>query len=460
LGDHFIAILPQVSFSAPIDLHMTPRVLWFSLAVGLFSVLVFGGMPAWEGSQSSPNDAVKEYGRSGLGTRARVRKVLVVAQMSVSLILVIGATLLIRSLWNAETSNPGFDAHQNMLVMDLALGFKTHEQASTYIKEARRRIDAIPGVLGTAAGMRIPFGLSGGGATRTVFLPGASGAAARDGIPVGYDPVTDNFFAMLGTRILRGRPIDVRDLQSRANVMVINQVMAQRFWPGQDPIGKRVRLQKANGDLYEIIGVAENSKNEAFIEDSVPYFYTPMRQSDYGELEMVVKTNSAPSTVAAEVRSTLLDLNHGVEIIYFTSLREHVRMAMGDQRSAAGLTASLGGLGLLLAAVGLYGLTSLLAGRRKHEIGVRMALGAQKGDILRMVIGQGLKLSLIGVVIGAAGALALTRFLRSLLFEVQPTDPLTFFLVAVLLSLVAVAACYIPARRAMKVDPMVALRYE
>ncbi|MGB7022572.1 MAG: ABC transporter permease [Candidatus Acidiferrales bacterium] len=453
-------ILPQVSFSVPIDVHMTPRVLWFSLAVGLVSGFVFGGMPAWQGSQSSPNDAVKGYGRSGSGTRGSARKVLVVAQMAVSLIVVVGAALLIRSLWNAETANPGFDAHQDMLVMELVPGFKTDEQAGTYVQEARRRIDAIPGVLGTAAGLRIPFGLSGGGAKRTLFLPGASGAAARDGIPVGYDPVSDNFFDMLGTRILRGRPIDAHDLQAGADVMVINQAMAQRFWPGQDPIGKHVRLQKANGDLYEVIGVAENSKNEAFIEDTVPYLYTPMRPGDYGELAMAVKTTGALSTVAGEVRRTLLDLNSGVEIIYFTSLREHVRMAMADQRVAAELTASLGGLGLLLAGVGLYGLTSLLAGRRTHEIGIRMALGAQKGDILRMVVGRGLKLALIGVVIGVAGALVLTRFLRSMLFEVQPTDPLTFFTVAALLSLVALAASYIPARRAMRVDPMVALRHE
>ena len=453
-------ILPQVSFSAPIDVHMTPRVLWFSLAVGLVSVLVFGGMPVWQGSQTSPNDAVKEYGRSGSGTRGSARKVLVVAQMAVSLILVLGAALLLRSLWNAETANPGFDAHQNMLVMELVPDFKTDEQASTYVQEARRRIDAIPGVVGTAAGLRIPFGLSGGGATRTVFLPGALGAAARDGIPIGYDPVSDNFFDMLGTRVLRGRPIDAHDLQTGAHVMVINQVMAQRFWPDQDPIGKRVRLQNANGDLYEVIGVAENSKNEAFIEDPAPYLYTPMRPSDYGELAMVVKTAGAPSTVAAQVHHTLLDLNHSPEIVYFTGLREHVRMAMGDQRSAAELTAFLGGLGLLLAAVGLYGLTSLLAVRRTHEIGVRMALGAQRGDIRRMVLGQGLKLALIGLLIGVGGALALTRFVRSMLFEVQPTDPLTFFAVAALLSLVALLASYLPARRAMKVDPMVALRYE
>jgi len=454
-------ILPQVSFSAPIDVHITPGVLWFSLAVGLVSVFIFGGMPAWQGSQSSPGDALKEYGRWGAGSRGSARKVLVVSQVAVSLLLVVGAGLLVRSLWNAETANPGFDAHQNMLVMELVPNLETNEQAArAYVEEARHLIDGISGVLGTAAGLRIPFGLSGGGATRTVFLPGASGAAATDGIVVGYDPVTDDFFRMVGTRILRGRPIDARDLQAGAHVMVINDVMTQRFWPGQDPIGKHVRLQKPDGDLYEVIGLAENSKNEAFIEDAVPYLYTPMRVSDYDELAMVVKTAGAPSTVAGEVRRTLLNLNRGIEIIYFATLREHVRMAMADQRAAAELTAGLGGLGLLLAGIGLYGLMSLVIGRRTHEIGIRMALGAQPRNVLGMVLTQGTKMALLGVAIGVAGAFALTRLMTSLLFGVTPHDPLTFAGVATLLGLVTLLACYVPARRAMRVDPMVALRHE
>jgi putative ABC transport system permease protein len=454
------AVLPQTSFSAPIDVPMTPRVLWFLLTMGLISVVIFGGMPAWQASQTSPGDAVKEEGRWSTGSRGSGRKVLVVAQTAVSLVLVTGAGLLIRSLWNTETADPGFDAHQNMIVMELVSGVKTDKQSRAYVEEARRRVDAIPGVLGTAAGLRIPFGISGGGATRTVFLPGATGAAATDGVPVGYDPVSDNFFEILGTGILRGRSIDAHDLQTAAHVMVINQVMAQRFWPGQDPIGKHVRLQKADGDLYEVIGIAKNSKNEAFIEDAVPYFYSPMRLSDYGELAMVVKTAGAPSSVVGEVRRTLLSLNKDTEIIYFSTLRQHVRMAMGDQRVAAELTAVLGGLGLILAAVGLYGLTSLLIGRRTHEIGIRMALGAQPANILRMVLGYSAKMALVGVAVGIGAAFMLTGLMKSLLFGVTARDPLTFAGVTILLMLVALAASWVPAWRAMRVDPMVALRHE
>lgn len=453
-------LLPQISFTTPVDAHMTPQVLWFSAGAGLLAVFVFGSVPAWQASESSPAGAIKQHGRGGAERRALARGVLAVVQLAVSVVLVAGAGLLLRSLWNAESANPGFDAHQNMLVMDLVPGLETGEQERAFINEARRSIEEIPGVLGTAAGMRIPFGLSGSGATRTVFFAGATGSAATEGVPIRYDPVSDRFFEILGTRILRGRPIDARDVQSGAHVMVINQTAAQRFWPNQDPIGKQVRLQKPDGDLYEVIGVAENSKNEAFVEDPLPYLYTPMRPSDYGELAMVVKTEGDPSTVAGEVRRTLLKLNRGVEIIYVSSLREHVRMAMADLRAAVELTASLGGLGLLLAAVGLYGLTSFLVGCRTQEIGIRLALGAQRGEVLQMILGHGAKLAFAGVAIGIAAALALTRLMASLLFGVTAHDPLTFAAVAILLIAVALLACYIPARRAMRVDPIIALRYE
>jgi putative ABC transport system permease protein len=453
-------ILPQASFSAPIDAPITSRVMWFALAVGLTSVLIFGGLPAWQASLSSPGDAFKEYGRCSTGSRSSARKVLVIAQIAVSVVLVAGAGLLIRSLWNAETANPGFDAHQNMLVMELVPGFNKDEQSRAYVEEARRRIDAIPGVVGTATGLRIPFGLSGSGATRTVFFPGTPGAAATEGVPVGYDPVSDNFFAMLGTRILGGRPIDIHDLQTGGHVIVINQAMAERFWPGQDPIGKHIRLQKPDGDLYEVVGVAENSKNESFIEDAVPYFYSPMRASDYGELAMVVKTAGSPSTVSGAVRHALTGLSRNAEIIYFTTLHDHVRLAIADQRATARLTAGLGGLGLVLATIGLYGLMVLLTGRRAREIGVRMALGARPYDVLRMVLGYGAVLALTGVAIGLVAAFALAQLMKSLLFGISPYDPPTFVGVATVLMLSALAACYVPARRAMRVDPMVALRHE
>jgi predicted permease len=452
-------LLPQLSFTTPIDAPLTGRVLWFSVGAGLLSLFAFAGIPAKQGSRIPLAGTLKQQGRTA-PARTSARSTLVAAQVAISAVLVLAAGLLVRSLLNAEAANPGFDAHQHMLVLDFSPDFKTQQASRTFVEEARRHIQAIPGVLGTAVSMRIPFGLSGSGATRKVFFAGATGRAAIDGIPIRYDPVGDNFFLMMGTAILHGRPIDAHDLQTDAHVIVANQLLAQRFWPDQNPIGQFVRLQRADGDRYEVIGVAQNSVNADFLEAPMPYLYTPMRLEDYGEIEMVVKTAADPSSVAATVRRTLLDLDPGLTLIYFKTLREHVRLAMADQRISAGLIASLGVLGLLLAAVGLYGLTSYVVGIRTREIGIRIALGAQKRDVLRMVIGQGLKLALIGVSIGIAGALALTSFLSSLLYGVKPTDTLTFIAVSLILIAVALVACYIPARRAAKVDPMVALRYE
>jgi putative ABC transport system permease protein len=452
-------LLPQLSFTTPIDAPLTGRVLWFSVGAGLLSVFAFAGIPAKQGSRIPLAGTLKQQGRTA-PARTSARSTLVAAQVAISAVLVLAAGLLVRSLLNAQAANPGFDAHQHMLVLDFSPDFKTQQASRTFVEEARRRIQAIPGVLGTAVSMRIPFGLSGSGATRKVFFAGATGRAAIDGIPIRYDPVGDNFFMMMGTAILHGRPIDAHDLQTDAHVIVVNQLLAQRFWPDQNPIGQFVRLQRADADRYEVIGVAQNSVNADFLEAPMPYLYTPMRLDDYGEIEMVVKTAADPSSVVATVRRTLLDLDPGLTLIYFKTLREHVRLAMADQRISAGLIALLGVLGLLLAAVGLYGLTSYVVGIRTREIGIRIALGAQKRDVLRMVIGQGLKLALIGVGIGIAGALALTRFLSSLLYGVKPTDTLTFIAVSLILIGVALAACYIPARRAAKVDPMVALRYE
>jgi putative ABC transport system permease protein len=454
-------LLPELGFTTPIDAHMTSRVLWFSIGAGLLSVFVFGGIPGWQGTDNSPAEVLKQHGR-GATSRALLRSALVVAQVAVSMVLVAGAGLLVRSLVNAESADPGFDAHQNMIVMELAPSFsaKTDEASRAYAEEARRRIEAIPGVLGTAVGLRIPFGLSGSGATRRVFFAGATGSAATEGIPVLCDPVSDNFFEIMGTRVLRGRSINAHDFQTGARVMVINQTLAQRFWNAQDPIGRHVRLSKPDSEPYEIIGVAENSKNQDFVEDPMPYFYMPMELDDFSELAMVVKTAGDPSTVAGQVRRTLLNLNRDAPIIYFNTLRQHVRLALASQRMTAELIAALGGLGLLLAAVGLYGLTSFLVGRRTQEIGIRMALGARRASILRLVMGRTLLLTSVGLAIGLAAAVAASGALRAFLFGVAPHDVLVFTAAIAVLGLAACAAALAPALRAMKVDPMVALRYE
>ncbi len=454
-------LLPPLDLGAatPVDAHMTARVLWFSVAAGLVAVFAFGTIPAIKGSRNAPAGTLNERGRGGT-PRASVRSVFVVAQVAISLMLVVAAGLLVRSLLNAEAANPGFDAHQNMLVYDFGADFKTPEAYRAFIDEARRRIARLPGVLGTAVAMRIPFGLSGGGFTRKVFFAGATGRAATDGIPVGSDPVSNDFFRIMGTRILQGRGIDAHDLQANAHVIVIDQTMARRFWPNGNAVGDYVHLDKPDGPRHEVIGIAEDSKNEEFIEAPAPYLYTPMGLGDYGELEMVVKTAPNPSSAAGLVRQTLTGLDPGLTIVYSNTLRQHVRLAMASERLSAELVASLGALGLLLAAVGLYGVTSYLVRSRTREIGIRMALGATRTSVLRLVMSRALLLTCIGLAIGVAGALGATGLLRALLFGVAPHNALVFTAGMVVLALAASAASLLPALRATRVNPTEALRYD
>jgi putative ABC transport system permease protein len=454
-------LLPDIGFSAQIDAHMSGRVLLFAGLSAAVSLLLFGLLPAWQASGTAPVNALKQQGALGGRSHARMRSGLVASQVAVSLVLAVSGGLLMRSLLNAENADPGFDAHQNMLVLELIPGFGARGAGAerAFVEEARRRLEALPGVAGTAAGMRIPFGLSGSGATRKVFFPGAP-RIDQDGIPIHYDPVSDRFFELLGTRLLRGRAIDVHDAQEHARVIVVNQTMASRFWPGRDPIGERVRLDKPDGDLYEVVGVAQNSVNADFAEGPMPYLYTPMSAEDYGELTLIVKTRPSASSLAGAVRSSLRGLNRDVPIIYMATMREHMRMATSEERMTTSLIVSLGGLGLLLVAVGLYGLTSFLVGRRAREIGIRLALGAEPRSIFELVIGRALYVTGVGVAIGAAGAVAATRALRSFLFGVGPGDAWAFVTGIAVLAAVTCAAAFVPARRATRVNPVTVLRAE
>jgi putative ABC transport system permease protein len=466
LGSYLIEwlprFLPETGLTARIDAHMGGRVLLFAGLAALASLVVFGLLPAWQASGAAPMQALKQQESRGGAARARMRSGLVVTQVAISLMLTVSGGLLVRSLVNAEGADPGFDAHQNMLVLELVPGFGTRGAgaARAFVQEARRRVEALPGVVGTAAAMRIPFGLSGSGATRRVFLPGAPGAGGTDGIPIHYDPVSDRFFELVGTRLLKGRAIDAHEVETHARVMVVNQTMARRFWPGRDAVGQPVRLDAWDGEAYRVIGVAEDSVNADLAEDPVPYLYTPMADGDYGELTLVVKTLTDPSPAAREVRRLLRDLNPDVPTIYLATLRDHMRLATSDQRMTTRLIASLGALGLFLVAVGLYGLTSFLVGRRTREIGIRLALGAQPRAVFEQVIGRALLLSAVGVVAGAAGAVAATRALRAFLFGVGPADVPAFTMGVAIVVAVTCAAAFVPAWRAAKVDPVTALRSE
>jgi len=455
-------LLPDLGFSAPIDPHLNGRVLLFALGASLGALALFGLLPAWLVSGAAPIAVLR--GRHGLtgAPRARLRSALVVAQVALSTMLVVASGLLVRSLVAARDADPGFDAHQNLLVLELVPGFGASEPGAQrqFAEEARRRIEAIPGVVGTALTMRVPFGLSGSGATRKAFLPGVAPTTQIDGTPIRYNPVGDRFFSLLGTRLLRGRAIDERDVRSGARVVVVNETMANRYWPDREAIGQRLRLDRRDDEPFEVIGVAEDSANDELGAAPAPYFYTPMTDGDFGELALVVKTAGDAGAAADAVRRALRELNPAVPTLYLATMRQHMRLATSDLRMTAGLVVALGALGLLLSAVGLHGLVTFLAGRRTRELGLRMALGARPLSIFDLVIRGALRLSLLGLLLGAVGAAAVTRALRSLLYGVEAGDPASFAAAFAVIVAATLAASFLPARRAARTDPSEALRVE
>ncbi len=453
------SFMPQTSVPTGVDAYVSARGLVMAVAVVVLSLLLFAVIPALLATKLSPAGGLRQHGAEPGRVRVSTRSALVVTQVALSLVLVVSAGLLVRSLWNGLKLDPGFNAHQSMLVIDFAPDLNSDAENMRLTEELRRRIEALPGVAGTTAALRVPFGLSGSGLTEKVFVSQSPGAD-REGATIHYDPVADRYFEILGTRIIRGRAIDRRDVETHARVLVVNQQMAARFWPNQDGVGQRFRLDRADGEEYEVIGVAENGRYNDIQEDAMPYFFVPMRAQDYGEVEMAVKTTTDPGIVATPFRQTLRALNANAPIIDLVTMRDHVRQALYVQLVTSRLISTLGLLGLVLVAVGIYGLMSFVVGKRTHEIGVRLALGSQRSAIFRLMLRYVLQLTLIGAVIGVAAAVAAGHYLRSLLVGVAPTDLLVFSLATAVLLAMAFLAALAPAMSAVRVDPIIALRDE
>ena len=428
-------------------------------AVVVLSLLLFAVIPALLAARLSPAGGLRQHGAEPGKVRVSTRSALVVTQVALSLVLIVSAGLLVRSLWNGLKLDPGFNAHQPMLVVDFGPAMNSDVENMRLTEELRRRVEALPGVAGTTVALRVPFGLSGSGATHKVFAPQSAGAD-QEGATINYDPVGDRYFEILGTRILRGRAIDRHDVETGARVLVVNQQMAARFWPDQDVVGRRLRLDRADGEEYEVIGVAENGKYNDIQEDTMPYFFLPMQPQHYGEVEMAVKTATDPGALAMPFRQALRALNANAPIIDLVSLRDHVRQTLYVQQVTSRLIGALGLLGLVLVAVGIYGLMSFVVGKRTHEIGVRLALGSQRSAIFRLMLRYVLQLTLIGAVIGAAAAVVAGYYLRSLLVGVAPADLLVFSIATAVLLIMAFLAGLVPAMNAVRVDPIIALRAE
>ncbi|HKQ78136.1 MAG TPA: ABC transporter permease [Blastocatellia bacterium] len=441
-----------------LDVSLDGRVLIFTLAVSLLTGALFGLAPALQSSRPDLVAALKDetsVQRQGGRRRFTTRQALVVTQVALSLTLLIGAGLFLQSLGRALTFDPGF-ASQNLLIASLTTRgvAMTKEQGQAFYRQALERVGGLPGVRSASLTYIAPLG--GGGQRRGVQIEGYEPRPNED-LELNCNLIGLNYFNTMGIPLALGRDFDARDGESSPGVVIVNEELARRYFPGQNPIGKRLRFG-SNSPYREIIGVARSAKYRQLREAPLPFIYIPLAQEYSSGMTLLTRAVGDPADLAQAVRHEINSLNKDVPVFGVRTMSEQIDATLSSDRMIASLLGAFGGIALLLAVVGIYSVMSFAVTQRAREIGVRVALGARGADVLRLVIGQGMKLVVIGVAIGLAMSLALTRLTASLLFEVSATDPITFTLVALLLIGVALMACYLPARRAAKVDPVVALR--
>jgi len=440
---------------------LDPRVLIFAVVVSIVSGLLFGLAPALQASNPNLVPTLKGDITMPVGSRRfrpNLRKGLVVVQVGLSLCALIAAGLVVRSLQKAQGVNPGFNS-ENVLLMAFNLGREGYSEAQgrNFHKLLLERIRAVPGVVSATIARDRPFG---GGFQRSVFIEGQEPPPGGRGLLVQTNNIEKGFFETLGIPRLRGRDFEETDNAQSPKVMIINEAMANRFWPDQDPIGKRLKLF-GDTDFRQVVGVVGDSKYNSLTEPRRPFMYIPLQQEYAPQVNVHVRTATDSRTLVAALRSEVQRIDASLPILNVQTLSERVSNSLSNERNQATLLGSGGVLALILAAMGLYGVMAYTVAQRTREIGIRMALGAGRSNVMGMVLRQGATLVSAGVVLGLGGAYAVSRYLlASSLFGVSTIDPVTFVGTSAMLMVVALVASFVPARRATKVDPLIALRYE
>lgn len=436
-------------------------VLGFTLIVSLSSAIVFGLAPAWQGSKPDLNKELKEGGRHATSGSQRLRRLLVVSEIALAFMLLVSAGLLIRSFLSLLQTNPGFNP-DNIITMNLVLPsskYSDDPKRAAFYRELMQRVENLPGVESTAIVNHLPLG---GSNSSTGFLIEGEPEPVPGEVPDGrYRVCSPHYFETMGIRVLAGRPFTPQDNAGSPPVVIVNETLARKFWPGRNPLGQRMR---SNGPLernpwMEVVGVVEDVRHELNLPVT-PDFYLPHEQDSWNSMVVTARSRVDPMSLVEPIRQQVWSIDKDQPVFDIRSMQQVLSQSVFLHSFASALLAVFAGIALILAAVGIYGVMAYAVTQRTHEIGVRMALGAQSGDVLRMVVRNGMTLAMIGLAVGLAGAWALTRFMQSLLVGVSSTDALTLTLVSVGLLLVALLACYVPARRAMRVNPLEALRYE
>ena len=451
----FLLGLSSVEIPRRDEIGFDPRVFGFAMLISILPGLLIGLVAAWQVAWRAPSQTLKESGQhSTVSPRQQwLRQALVVTEVALSLMLVIGAGLLSESFWRLQRVNPGFEP-QNLLTLSLTLPDSRYPDAAhtlAFYDRVTERLAALSGVQSASIVSTLP--LSGGRLCNEVTISGQ----AVEGVPCAESrSITPNYFGTMGIQLLAGRAFNERDHRETPRVAIINQTLAQHLGPG-DAIGKRFTFRGAE---RQVVGVVADIKHLGLHTDALAEVYLPLHQSPLAFASLVLRTSTAPTSLATAAQHEIWSIDPALPITALKSMEQVIADSVAQPRFRALLLGAFSALALLLAVVGLYGLLAYGVSQRRHEIGIRVALGAQTQNVLRLVLSQGMKLTLIGVAIGLLGASALTHVLAGFLFNVSVTDPMTFAAMSALLMVTAFLACYLPARRATKVDPLTALRGE
>ena len=440
------------------------RVLGFTLGVSILTGVIFGLAPAFHSAKRELIDALKEGGRgtSEGARRNKVRSALVVSELAIAVVLLVGAGLLIKSLWRLQKMNSGLQP-QNVLTFNVGLPEKyNYEKQARFFIDLKSRLESLPGV--QSASSVLPLPLSGDRFVISFEIEGRP-MAPKDHPSGDFFAAGVGYFRAMGIPIIKGRDFDDRDRHGSTPVVIITETLARQFFPNEDPIGKRIKpgintIEGEKTTMREIIGVVGDVRNRSLDTAPKQAYYVPQTQVPFDQMVMVIKTGDDPHNLISAATKQVSAMDQDIPVFGVKTMEEYLSTSVAAPRFSTTLLTIFAGVALVLTVVGLYGVMSYSVAQRRNEIGIRLALGAQSRDVLLMIVKQGSLLIGLGLVIGLSGAFALTRLIASMLFGVTAKDPLTFTAVGVLLAAVALLACYVPALRATKVDPMEALRYE
>jgi putative ABC transport system permease protein len=452
------ANIPRLS-----EIEIDGRVLGFTLLIALLTGIVFGLAPALQASKADLNEALKEGARGSTGgiSRQRVRNLLVVSEVALTVVLLIGAGLMLKSFSSLQSVNPGFNpANVLTMVVNLpASKYTDDHQAQAFFEQVLNRVELLPGVQAAGAVTGLPLTTT--SIIRLRFIVDERPPTNASEVPRGnFRSISHNYFRAMGIALVKGRYFTEQDRDKSPPVVIINETMANRYWQGEDPIGKRLTIPSAGGGSREVVGVVADVKHSSLDTESGVEMYVPFLQKPFKFMALVIRTSSDPLGSIGAVRNEILSVDKSQPVYDVKTLQQVVSDSVSQPRLYTLLLGIFAGLALTLAAVGIYGVMNYSVVQRKHEIGIRLALGAQRSNILKMVVGQGMLLALIGVALGLTAALILTRVMESLLFGVSARDLTTFLTIPLVLAVVAFLSSYFPARRATCIDPMIALRYE